>query len=182
MKSVAILAILGYLTTEAQAVQQYYPGVRFVDQQESFVQADASEDLQQFLSAPCDPALPMTAEQMKIEMDYFSRKFDMKHYNNAMKIFAELKKKGYKGPNPKVTSWELYDKSFAWPRVRQYPTVEEAMNVLEHFEDNLNMNISNSVLVKNFITNAKVVQKKLNDKYHNGEFKDPALVDPQADE
>ena len=80
-------------------------------------------DLQQFLNAPCEPALPMTEEQMKIEMDYFSRKFDIKHYNNAMKIFAELKSKGFKGANPRVTTWELYDKSFSWPRVRKYELV-----------------------------------------------------------
>ena len=121
----------------------------------------------------------ISVDQMNVEMDYFSRKFDVKHYNNAMKIFAELKGSGFQGKAPKVTTWELYNKSFAWPRVRKYELVEEGMNVLEHFEDNLNTNITNSVLLNNFITNAKVVQRKLKEKYHNGEFIDPATIDPQ---
>ena len=174
MKSVAIMALLG-LISSTQAIQKYYPGVRFVEEAQNF---DMFE-LQSFLSAPCEPALVMTEENMLAEMDYFSRKFDVKHYNNAMKIFAELKGNGFQGKAPKVTTWELYNKSFAWPRVRKYELVEEGMNVLEHFEDNLNTNITNSVLLNNFITNAKVVQRKLKEKYHNGEFIDPATIDPQ---
>ena len=55
------------------------------------------------------------------------------------------------------------------------------MNIVEHFEDNLNMNISNSVAVQEFIKNAKEAERRLNEKYGNA-FKDPATVDPQADE
>ena len=177
MKSVAILALLGLIST-TQAVQRSTNlGVRFVQEQSTTM-----ADLEQFLHAPCDPALPMTEEQMKIEMDYFSRKFDIKHYNNAMKIFAELKKNGFQGKGPHVTTWELYDKAFSFDRVRKYELVEQQMNIIEHFEDNLNTNISNSVLVQQFIAHAKEAQRRLKEKYNVGQFKDPATVDPQADD
>jgi hypothetical protein len=46
---------------------------------------------------PCEEALEMTEENMRGEMDYFSRSFDKKHYDNAMHIWGELKKNGFKG-------------------------------------------------------------------------------------
>ena len=120
MKSVVILALLG-LISSTQAIQRHnVPGVRFIE-----TQSEANVDLSQFLNTPCIPGLPFTEEQMNIEMDYFSRKFDIKHYNNAMKIWAELKKNGWNGKAPHVTTWELYDKAFSFPRVRKYELVEQ---------------------------------------------------------
>jgi hypothetical protein len=49
------------------------------------------------------------------------------------------------------------------------------MDMLEHFEDNVNTNISNSVNMANFLKVANTVVKNLNTKYHNGEFADPAV-------
>ena len=50
---------------------------------------------------------------MLTEMDHFSRSFDKKHFINAMDISKKL------GVNPpKVTTWNLYDKSFIFPRIR----------------------------------------------------------------
>jgi len=49
------------------------------------------------------------------------------------------------------------------------------MDMLEHFEDNVNTNISNSVNMANFLKVANTVKKNLNTKYHNGEFADPAV-------
>lgn len=77
-----------------------------------------------------------------------------------------------------MTSYELLDKSFAWPTVRRYNIVKENLETLEHFEDNLNTNISNLQNVKNFIHYGQSVQSTLNDMYHDGEFTDPATVDP----
>ena len=54
------------------------------------------------------------------------------------------------------------------------------MALLEQFEDNLNLNISNSILVNNFIKTATSVRAEISDKYHDGEFMDPADFDPQA--
>ena len=42
----------------------------------------------------CDDGLELTQGQLYIELDYFSRKFDRKNYDNAMKIYSELKKLG----------------------------------------------------------------------------------------
>ena len=80
----------------------------------------------------------------------------------------------------KVHSWELLDGSFSFPRVRRYETVQAQMDQVEHFQDNLNTNLSNSVLVNNFITMGKQAVGAFNEKYSNGEFADPALTDPRA--
>ena len=55
------------------------------------------------------------------------------------------------------------------------------MDLIQHFEDNLNSNFTNQQNVENFITVAKEAQTALNTKYHNGEFQDPANFDPVAD-
>jgi hypothetical protein len=52
--------------------------------------------------------------------------------------------------------------------------------MLEHFEDNLNTNISNTLLMENFLRVANTVRSNLNGKYHDGEFSDPAAFDPKV--
>jgi hypothetical protein len=97
----------------------------------------------------------------------------MENWNNAMKINAELKKGG-KGPKFAVTTKELYDKSFSFPKVRNYDYAVEQMNELEHFEDNLNNNLDNALALERFVTVAKKVRANLNDKYDIG-FIDPGV-------
>ena len=126
----------------------------------------------------CPDPMEISVEEMNIRMDFFSRTFDKKWYNDSMKIWDELKKKGYKGKGPHVTTWDLYNNAFSFQRVRRYGFVVEGMNTIEQFEDNLNMNLSNSKLLNQFIQHAKEVQKAFNTKYHDGEFTDPATVDP----
>lgn len=86
----------------------------------------------------CEERLWIHKDEMEWQMDQFSRKFNIKNYQNAMKIADELKIKP-----PQVKTWELYDKSFSFSRVRRYDEVQQNMDMLEHFEDNLNTNISN---------------------------------------
>ena len=50
-----------------------------------------------------------------------------------------------------VHTFELYDKAFSFPRVRKYKETQENMDMLEHFEDNLNMNVSNKRHLANFL-------------------------------
>ena len=64
-----------------------------------------------------------------------------------------------------VFTWELYDKAFPFPRVRRYETVQENMDMLEHFQDNLNMNITNSMALANFLRVAETVRKNLKDQF-----------------
>ena len=59
-----------------------------------------------------------------------------------MKIKGELEKDG-KTPKFAVTTKELYDKSFSFPKVRNYDFAVKNMNDLDHYEDNLNTNLSN---------------------------------------
>jgi len=91
-----------------------------------------------------------------------------------MHIKKELSKK--KGINAKfaVTTKELYDKSFSFPKVRNYDYAVQQMNELEHYEDNLNSNLSNALALKRFIDVAKKVRANLNDKYDIG-FIDPGV-------
>ena len=122
----------------------------------------------------CTERLWESADEMQWQMDQFSRKFDMQNYLNAMEIAGELKIKA-----PRVHTWELLDGSFSFPRVRRYNDVQENMDLLEHFQDNLNTNISNLKNVQNFIRVGKTVVGELNEKYHDGEFSDPAGYDPR---
>ena len=57
-------------------------------------------------------------------MEMFSRNFNIVHFATALKIFTELRTKGYAGKLPLVTTWELYDKAWSFPRVRFYDVVE----------------------------------------------------------
>lgn len=81
----------------------------------------------------------------------------------------------------KVHSWELEDKAFSFPRVRRYNFVNDNMDMLEHFQDNLNLNVTNKRNMENFLRVAKQVRANLNAKYHNGEYTDPATFDPKKE-
>ena len=132
------------------------------------------------INAPCEPAIDVSQEQLEKDLDKFSRTFDKKNYKHAMLVYAELKKQGL---NPKVDvhTWELYDKAFSFPRVRRYGLVQEHMDVLENFQDNLNQNFSNGQAVDNFIRVANNARTAIKAKYQDGEFADPADFDPWAE-
>lgn len=110
----------------------------------------------------------------------FSRTLDKRHWTNAQNIAAAMGKASSSAPGMKIHTWELYNKAFSFPRVRRYNFVNDNMDMLEHFQDNVNLNSSNSVNFENFLRVAKQVQSNLNTKYHNGEFADPAGFDPKA--
>jgi len=80
-------------------------------------------------------------------MDMFSRTLDPRHWTNVLNLNSALAKP----QKLSVHTWELYDKAFSFPRVRRYQYVQENMEMLEHFEDNLNSNISNSVNMARFL-------------------------------
>ena len=54
--------------------------------------------------------------------------------------------------------------------------------MLEHFQDNLNQNLSNSQHMSNFLRVAGTVKTNLNGKYHDGEIDDPAAHDPKNED
>ena len=128
----------------------------------------------------CPLPLALTQEQLDIELDFFSRKFDKQHYDNALSIYKALKKEG-KDPKVSVKTWELYDHAFPFEKVRRYDLVQQHMDMIQHFEDNLNENFTNQQACDQFIKVGKAAQTALNTKYHNAEFADPALYDPTAD-
>ena len=128
----------------------------------------------------CENPMEITEKQLRIELDYFSRNFDKKHYNAAMTIYKELKAQG-ENPQLYVQTWELYDKAFTWDRVRRYDLVQQEMDMIQHFEDNLNENFSNQQHADNFIAVCKAAELAINTKYHDGEFSDPANFDPEEE-
>ena len=67
-------------------------------------------------------------------------------------------------------------------RVRRYELVQRHMDILEHFQDNLNQNFSNGQAVDNFIRVAHEAEDALNAKYGDagGGFHDPANFDPNV--
>ena len=168
--TIAVLALLGFIV-ESQAIVQHQPAVPVAS---TLLQTESTT------GAGCEPAIDVSQKQLDIELDYFSRNFDRKHYKKAMQVYKELKKQG-KDPKVSIHTWELYDAAFSFPRVRRYDLVQKHMDLIQHFQDNLNENFTNQLHVDNFIRVAKAAQEALNEKYHDGEFSDPAGFDPEAD-
>ena len=102
-----------------------------------------------------DCNMPHTKSNMDEEMDNFSRTFDITHYNNAVNIFNTLKSEGYKGKLPHVKTWELYNDAFSFKKIKEHEQVVTNLDTLEHFQDNLNSNISNLHNVRKFIEYGK---------------------------
>merc|ERR1719450_589718 len=113
-------------------------------------------ELMQLNTAECPKPLEISEDEMHYQLGEFSRNFQMESWNNAMH------------------TKELYDKSFSFPKVRNYDYAVQNMNELEHYEDNLNANLSNALALERFINVAKKVRANLNDKYDIG-FIDPGV-------
>ena len=128
------------------------------------------------IGAPCI-YLDETQQELDYQLEMFSRTLDTRFWTNALNVAKEITKAGG-SPKWYVKTWELYDKAFSFPRVRRYGLVQEHMDLLEHFQDNLNQNFTNNLAVDNFIRVAKAAQAALNAKYHDGEFSDPVNFDP----
>jgi len=143
---------------------------------------DDEDDLVQLKSTiqvggPC-VYLDETQDELDYQVDMFSRTLDPRHWKNATNIAKKLK-------NPKgvkIHTWELMDKAFTFPRVRRYNFVNDNMDMLEHFQDNVNTNITNEVNMERFLRAAQTVKANIAAKYHNGEFDDPANTDPKKEE
>jgi hypothetical protein len=141
----------------------------------------SNESLVEIDAKPC-VYLDETIAELEYQLEMFSRTLDPRHWTNVTNIYGALKTKGMKNlPKLQVKTWDLMDKAFAFPRIRRYNFVCENMDMLEHFQDNLNTNISNTVHMENFLRVANTVRTNLLTKYHDGEFVDPALFDPKAE-
>lgn len=95
--------------------------------------------------------LDETQGELDKQVDLFSKTLDPRHWTNVLNIAGAMKKKSGSAPRLQVHTWELLDKAFTFPRIRRYAYVQENMDMLEHFEDNLNTNVSNSVNMANFM-------------------------------
>ena len=126
---------------------------------------------------PCEPRLWLSRDEMNWQMDQFSRHFRIENLNNALEIPKEM------GTTPpRVHAWELNDKAFSFPRVRNYDYVNNNLDMLEHFQDNLNTNLTNKINQQRFIDTATKVVGNLGERYHDGEWDSPANHDPREEE
>ena len=66
----------------------------------------------------CEARLWLNKDELDWQMDQFSRKFNIENLNNALEIAGKIG-----APVPKVHAWELNDKAFSFPRVRNYDFV-----------------------------------------------------------
>ena len=108
-----------------------------------------------------------TADSLEQNVEYFSRRLDPIYFERALKIYQHLvNETNYKG-KLLVRTYELYDKAFTFDRVRRYDSVQQNMDMLEHFEDNLNINISNKQAFSNFLRVATTVRKNFLEAYHD---------------
>jgi hypothetical protein len=88
--------------------------------------------------APPCVYLDETQAELDKQIDLFSKTLDVRHWTNVLNIAGALKEKSGVAPKLQVHTWELLDKAFTFPRIRRYAYVQENMDMLEHFEDNLN--------------------------------------------
>lgn len=182
MKYVALL-LLGVLSvTEAKSSELTQLNAQniqaFVSDSES--ESDDAENVQ--LDAPPCVYLDETQDELDYQLDMFSRTLDTRHWTNVKNLQGAIAAKTGSKPPLAVHTWELYDKAFTFPRIRRYQYVNENMDMLEHFEDNLNTNVSNGVNFDRFLRVANSVRQNLLTKYHDGEFVDPALTDPKKED
>merc|ERR1719440_2458354 len=103
----------------------------------------SASQIKSAIEGPC-VYLDETQAELSYQVDMFSRTLDPRHWTNVGNIAKAMKDAG-KTPGIYVHTWELYDKSFSFPRVRRYAMVQDNMDMLEHFQDNLNQNLSNSL-------------------------------------
>jgi hypothetical protein len=174
----AFLALAGAVASkDLMRLNTYDPAyVQFAEGLGSDEETNLQISALSHLGEPC-VYLDETAAELAYQMDMFSRTLDPRHWTNVLNINKAL-------PKPQrlsVHTWELYDKAFSFPRIRRYQYVQENMDMLEHFEDNLNANISNSQHMANFVRVANTVRQNLNTKYHDGEFDDPGNHDPKVE-
>jgi hypothetical protein len=144
------------------------------------MQVENQAQIKSAMEGPC-VYLDETQAELDYQVDMFSRTLDSRHWTNVGNVAKAMKKAGKK-PYMYIHTWELYDKSFSFPRVRRYGFVQENMDMLEHFQDNLNQNLSNSQHMSNFLRVANTVRGNLNGKYHDGEFDDPSNHDPKNED
>ena len=112
----------------------------------------------------CEERLWLDQHEIDWQVEMFSRTCDSWYWENAKFIAGKIK-----GTLPRVKTWKLFNNMFAFSRIRRYPFVEEQMNVLEHFQDNLNLNPYNNQNRDNFTRACWTTRFNIESRYqHNG--------------
>jgi len=106
--TIVALLIAGALTTSEASVSSKHNQKKLY----TLMQIDEAP-------ADCPPPLEISEGSLEFELGEFSRNFNMENWDKAMKVKAGLEKEG-KAVKYAVTTKELYDKSFSFPKVRNY--------------------------------------------------------------
>jgi len=183
--TIAALAVIGFISKAEAVVPNALAQIdsrsnNFMNADDSSSSSSSDDETLVQLNKPCE-YLDETQEELDYQQDMFSRTLDTRHWTNSINIADAIHKKTGATPKLEVHTWELYNTAFSFPRVRRYNFVNENMDMLEHFEDNVNTNISNRVNMENFLRVANTVRKNFNQKYHDGEFDDPGSHDPREE-
>ena len=180
MKYISALMMVLATISNVSAMQLKTVAEAKFDFDDAGVGSGQSQTIDATTNATCDERLNYTEWELERQMEWFSRGLDVKNFDNAMKIWQNLtENNGFRG-KAVVHTWELYDKAFVWPRVRRFASVQENMDMLEHFQDDLNMNIHNSQVLANFIRVAQTVRALLKERFTES-FEDPADTDPYVE-
>jgi hypothetical protein len=178
MKYTIALALMGFMSSADARVPN---SLAQVESRSTHFLAEESDDQSLVqLNRPCE-YLDETQEELDYQVDMFSRTLDPRHWTNVVNIADAIHDKTGASPKLAVHTWELYNGGFSFPRVRRYNFVNENMDMLEHFQDNLNTNISNSIHMQNFLRVSNTIRRNFNAKYHDGEFDDPGTHDPREE-
>ena len=113
---------------------------------------------------------------MNAAMDMFSRTFNKDQFRSAWEQYQTLKQADPNTPQPQITSWALFDKSFKTSRARMARFTNEQLNKLEEAEGTANATLTNPEAVTNFINAATAVRSAIANKFPN-EFVDPQILE-----
>ena len=127
-------------------------------------------------------------DEMKEDLDNFSRTFESKKFQKALKTYHKLENGGYLELNEisavKVNSFELFKKGFKFENMCQNEDAAALLEELDIAQNNLNNNLTNGMLLDSFVKVAQKAQKTLKNKYNETwvDPKDQVQNEEAADE
>ena len=92
---------------------------------------------------------------MKQDLDVFSRTFDPKKFNKALKTYHKLENGGYLEVNEisavKINTLSMFKKGFKFENMCQNEDAAALLDELEIAQNNLNNNLTNGKLLDSFV-------------------------------
>ena len=112
---------------------------------------------------------------MHESLDKFSVTLNKKHYKAAEEIHEKMMAAGLEEEPVRVTTSDVYKKSFTFPQIANNDYAVEQFETLNIAEQNLANDAQNEVLMNTFLATANEVAGNLKDRYKD------QWVDPKDD-